>query len=60
MICIGILNVSIHDPLNNSTHYSNLINQKNDSTKLITVRIREVLKSSGYDDKYIVESHQNQ
>jgi len=55
MICIGILNVSIHDPLNNSTHYSNLINQKNDSTKLITVRIREVLKSSGYDDKYIID-----
>ena len=55
MICIGILNVSIHDPLNNSTHYSNLINQKNDSTKLITLKIREVLKSSIYDDKYIVD-----
>ena len=55
MICIGILNVSIHNPLNNSTHYSNAINQKNDSTKLITLRIREVLKSSIYDDKYIVD-----
>mgnify|MGYP000958972988 FL=1 len=55
MICIGILNVSIHNPLNNSTHYSNLINQKNDSTKLITLKIREVLKSSIYDDKYIVD-----
>lgn len=55
MICIGILNVSIHNPLNNSTHYSNVINQKKDSTKLITLRIREVLKSSYYDDKYIVD-----
>jgi competence protein ComEC len=55
MICIGILNVSIHNPLNNSTHYSNLINQKNDSTKFITLKIREVLKSSIYDDKYIVD-----
>ena len=55
MICIGILNVNIHNPLNNSTHYSNVINEKNDSTKLITLRIREVLKSSYYDDKYIVD-----
>ncbi|MFH6767920.1 ComEC/Rec2 family competence protein [Gaetbulibacter aquiaggeris] len=55
MICIGILNVNIHNPLNNSTHYSNVINEKNDSTKLFTLRIREVLKSSYYDDKYIVD-----
>lgn len=55
MICIGMLNVSIHNPINNSTHYSNIINQKNDSTKIITLRIREVLKSSTYDDKYIVD-----
>lgn len=55
MICIGTLNVNIHNPVNNSTHYLNLINQKNDSTKIITLRIREVLKSSVYDDKYIVD-----
>ncbi len=55
IICIGILNVSIHNPINNSTHYSNVNNQKNDSTKIITLRIREVLKSSIYDDKYIVD-----
>lgn len=50
-----MLNVSIHNPVNNSTHYSNLIGQKKDSTKIITLRIREVLKSSIYDDKYIVD-----
>ncbi len=54
MICIGILNVSIHNQKNNPTHYLNIIDQNKDSTKIITLRIREVLKPSKYHDKYVV------
>ncbi len=54
MICIGILVVKIHDQTKFITHYSQKILIENDSSKLVTFRVHEVLKPSAYHDKYIV------
>ncbi|PIV92906.1 MAG: competence protein [Flavobacteriaceae bacterium CG17_big_fil_post_rev_8_21_14_2_50_33_15] len=55
MVCIGMLTVNFHDQKNHSTHYTNFISIEKDSIVKITFRIRDVLKPSFYDHKYIVD-----
>ncbi|MDD7886553.1 ComEC/Rec2 family competence protein [Flavivirga sp. 57AJ16] len=55
MICIGILTINLHNEKNHSNHYTNQASIENDSLKTITFRIREVLKSGNFHDKYIIE-----
>ncbi len=55
MICFGILTVNFHNQKNFSNHYSNYLDVENDSAQQIAIRIREVLKSGNYYDKYIVD-----
>ncbi len=55
MIAVGILTVNLHDHKNFKNHYSNYVSAKSDSLTTISFRIREVLKSGNYYDKYIVE-----
>lgn len=55
MFFIGILTVTIHDIKNDSNHYTNLTSLNNTSSKVITFRIRNVLKSNDYYDKYIID-----
>ncbi|OYX27574.1 MAG: competence protein [Flavobacteriales bacterium 32-35-8] len=53
MIFIGILAVNVHDEKNFKNHYTHF-NFENDSLKTITFRVKEVLKSNAYYDKYII------
>ncbi len=55
MVFIGISTVSIHNQKNNPNHYTNSLSTQTDSLKTITFRIREVLKSGTYYNKYIVD-----
>jgi competence protein ComEC len=54
-ISTGMLLVNIHNQQNHSLHYSRFIQDENDSLNKITLRIRDVLKSGNYADKYIVD-----
>ena len=54
MIFIGILTINIHNEKNFSNHYTHFTSE-NDSLKIITFRIKEVLKSNIYYDKYIID-----
>ncbi|WP_100610072.1 ComEC/Rec2 family competence protein [Confluentibacter lentus] len=54
IIFIGILTINVHDEKNFSNHYTHF-NSENDSLKTITFRVKEVLKSNAYYDKYIIE-----
>ncbi|WP_405292492.1 ComEC/Rec2 family competence protein [Algibacter sp. Ld11] len=53
MISIGILTVNIHNEQNFTNHYTHHILNKNNQA--ITFRIREVLKSNTYYDKYVID-----
>ncbi|MCH4553580.1 ComEC/Rec2 family competence protein [Aestuariibaculum lutulentum] len=53
MICIGISTVTLHNPINSKHHYTKTLDE--DSIPKTTFRIREVLKSNHYYDKYIVD-----
>lgn len=53
-IFIGILTTSVHDQKEFKTHYSHSLNKKQ-SKRLVVFRIREVLKSSLYHDKYVID-----
>ena len=55
MIFIGILTASFHNQKNFSNHYSKLISVEKDSLETVTFRIREVLKSGNYYDKYVID-----
>ncbi|PKQ43879.1 ComEC/Rec2 family competence protein [Confluentibacter flavum] len=54
MIFIGILTINIHNEKNFSNHYTHFTSE-NDSLKIITFRIKEVLKSNIYYDKYVID-----
>jgi competence protein ComEC len=54
MIFIGILTINVHDHKNFSNHYTHAISDNN-PLKTITFRVKEVLKSNIYYDKYIVD-----
>lgn len=54
MISIGILVVNLHDQNQFKNHYSKVIASEDDGSKLFMFRVREVLKSTAYHDKYIV------
>ena len=54
-ISIGVLTVNINDQLNFKNHYSKQEIISIDTTYTINFRIREVLKSGNYHDKYVVD-----
>ncbi|WP_346883057.1 ComEC/Rec2 family competence protein [uncultured Algibacter sp.] len=55
MICIGVLTTTLHNQKNNSNHYTHHISNDVSSPKRSTVRIREILKSSTYQHKYVID-----
>ena len=55
MVSIGVLATSFHNQKNFKNHYTKVAIIKNDSLNTITFRIREVLKSGNYYDKYIID-----
>ncbi|MDO5979811.1 ComEC/Rec2 family competence protein [Flavivirga spongiicola] len=55
MISIGILTTNLHNEKNYSNHYTNQVSIKNDSLKTMTFRIRDVLKSGNFYDKYVID-----
>lgn len=55
MLSVGVLTTNIHNHKNFSNHYTTSVSIKNDSLKTIAFKIREVLKSNTYYDKYIVD-----
>lgn len=54
-IAIGVLTYQLHDQKSFKKHYTRHIDPVNDSIQTINFRIREILKSSVYHDKYIVD-----
>ena len=52
---IGILAVELHEQKNWRTHYSQLSNFTPDRNQDFQLKVREVLKSSLYQDKYLVK-----
>ncbi|MDU8885178.1 ComEC/Rec2 family competence protein [Yeosuana sp. MJ-SS3] len=52
-ISIGILTVNLHNQKNFEDHYSHKISSKSESHVLL-LKVREVLKSSAFHDKYVV------
>ena len=55
MILFGVLTTHFHNQKNFSNHYSHLLSKENDALRIITFRIREVLKPSNYYDKYVID-----
>ena len=55
MISIGVLTVNIHNQQNFNNHYTKHLLNEDDSGHAITFRIREVLKSNTFYDKYIID-----
>ena len=55
MIFVGISTVHIHHEKNFSKHFTQHISDKEAVIKGITFRVREVLKSNNYYDKYIID-----
>lgn len=55
MLFIGILSVTFHNQKNFPDHYSKLLSNKEEPTKNVVFRIREVLKPGTYNDKYIID-----
>ncbi|MEL0457264.1 ComEC/Rec2 family competence protein [Flavobacteriaceae bacterium SZ-1-7] len=55
MVSIGILTTNLHNQKNFSNHYTNQIPKAKNDAKVITFRIREVLKQSNYYEKYVVD-----
>lgn len=54
-ISIGILVVNVHNQKLHQNHYTNSEIFKTDSLPIITFRVREILKSDLYNNKYIVD-----
>ncbi|MEP5339964.1 MAG: ComEC/Rec2 family competence protein [Algibacter sp.] len=55
MISIGLLTVNLHNQKNFKSHYSNSISSSTDSLNTITFRVRELLKSNAYYNKYVID-----
>lgn len=55
MISIGILNIRLHDATKFKSHFTNQIILTDSIRHTITFRIREILKSSVYHEKYVVD-----
>ena len=55
MISIGLLTANLHDERNFSNHYTNQTLIENDTLKTITFRIRAILKSGNFYDKYVID-----
>ena len=55
MISIGILNIRLHDATKFKSHFTNQIILTDSIRHTITFRIREILKSSVYNEKYVVD-----
>ena len=55
MICIGLITQIFHNQKNFTNHYSHIISLENDSLKMVTFRVREVLKPGNYYNKYIID-----
>jgi competence protein ComEC len=55
MISTGALIVNLHHEKQSQKHYTQYILDKEQNRNLITLRIREVLKSNTYYDKYVVD-----
>lgn len=55
MFSVGLLTTHFHNQKNFSNHYSQKVFIESDSLKTITFRIREVLKSGNYYDKYVID-----
>lgn len=55
MITIGSLVYHLHDQTRFSNHYSHFILDENNTENHITFRVREQLKSTQYQDKYVVD-----
>lgn len=55
MISVGVLIVNLHNEKNFSNHYTNQVSIENDSLKTITFRVRDLLKSGNFNDKYIID-----
>lgn len=56
IMCVGILNVNVHNQKNHANHYTHFIDVT-EATNYhnITFRIREILKPGNYYDKYIID-----
>ncbi|WNH11278.1 ComEC/Rec2 family competence protein [Thalassobellus suaedae] len=54
MIFIGILTTHFHNQKNVSNHYTHQLSKGTDTSKIITFRIREVLKPGRYYNKYVI------
>lgn len=55
MISIGVLTTNFHNQKNFASHYTHVVSKSTDSLNAITFRIREVLKSGNYYDKYVID-----
>ncbi len=53
-ICLGILTVNIHNPKNFSSHYTNQISNFESNVEIV-FKVKEVLKSNAYYDKYVID-----
>ena len=54
-VSIGILTTNVNNQLNFKTHFSKQNAVNTDSSPTIRFRVREVLKSSLYHDKYVID-----
>ncbi|WP_412986469.1 ComEC/Rec2 family competence protein [Pontimicrobium sp. IMCC45349] len=54
IVCIGILNTTLHKQSNFNNHYSYLDISTNESNYTIDFRVREVLKPGNYYNKYVI------
>lgn len=52
--CIGILTTVFHNQENHQQHYTKHFDEDLDSILTITFKVREVLKSSNYHNKYVI------
>jgi competence protein ComEC len=52
---IGVLTTNLHNERRSSTHYTHSTSRENQELKSITFRIKEVIKSGNYYDKYIID-----
>lgn len=55
MTLLGTLTVRLHNPKSFKNHYTNLIQLETDSTRNSLLKIKDVLKSGNFHDKYVVE-----
>ncbi|WP_241910386.1 ComEC/Rec2 family competence protein [Pseudotamlana carrageenivorans] len=55
MMNIGVLTTHFHDEKNLSNHYSHSLTSNTEALQTITFRIKEILKPSMYENKYIVD-----